>query len=438
MKKYPIYLGMLFIVTFTAINSYALDIKVETVGPKDLAPLKQSIKTSILARCISKGVDVSMKYTLEVSIYRIGNTLSFDAILDTKPPRAFHKDLKTINEIPKTLDEMVNDVFIKALPSLPRKERPPIKAPGIVPPRKKEGQVSWYKDLPIGVTSVTILRGKIFLSDNRGIYTVDDNGLKPWWKAPKYQEPVRLYTYKDSIIALVKHTGEFLSYRIRDGKIVDRWLTAVIKSGDGLISARLIIPPDITQTPNRWTAIRVVEGNPYIPPEGSDLLSTMSVDVIPDSPGPELITLSKESRLEIKNRNNILYMSDNTIGGIPTYLEAKYWVAGGKIRNSDKRASTYQREQRYYLPPRIIVTPSKDIITFSNGNLLNRLIGSLVNYSSCRILSYKWSDLGMEENTLARLSYGYCADISLYQGKLLAVITNKKKSKLIFIKLQPH
>lgn len=128
-------------------------------------------------------------------------------------------------------------------------------------------------------------------------------------------------------------------------------------------------------------------------------------------------------------------MSDATIGRLPTYLRGKYWVAGGKIRNSDKRASTYQREQRYYLPPRIIVTPAKDIITFSNGNLLNQLLGSLVSYGSSKILRYRWTELGVEEKTLIKLSYGYCSDISLYQGNLIAVLTNKKKSKLIFINL---
>jgi len=41
----------------------------------------------------------------------------------------------------------------------------------------------------------------------------------------------------------------------------------------------------------------------------------------------------------------------------------------------------------------------------------------------------------MEEKTLIKLSYGYCSDISLYQGNLITVLTDKKKSKLIFINL---
>ena len=434
MKKWFLHLMVILIAVFSSINLYGLEIKVETAGAKSLTPLEHSIKTSVLARCISKGVDVSMKNTLDISISQIGNILSFDAILDTKPPRAFHKDLKTIDEIPKTLDEMVVDVFIKTAPAISPRKKKALISPGIVAPQKKEGHIK-YKNLPIGATSITVLGEKVFISDNKGIYLLADSGLKPWWKAPRGQEPVRLYSYKGSIIALTKDKDEFKGYMIKDGKTIDQWSSTIIKDGDGLISARLIVTPDITQTPNRWTAIRVIDGNPFIPPQGSDLLCTISADVIPDSPGPEIITFSKESRLEIKSRKKILYMSDATIGRLPTYLRGKYWVAGGKIRNSDKRASTYQREQRYYLPPRIIVTPAKDIITFSNGNLLNQLLGSLVSYGSSKILRYRWTELGMEENTLIKLSYGYCSDISLYQGKLIAVLTNKKKSKLIFINL---
>ncbi|HOO46641.1 MAG TPA: hypothetical protein PLM29_10460, partial [Deltaproteobacteria bacterium] len=78
---------------FFASILYAADPRVEVIGTDDLVSLKAGIEKSIIARCISQGINLDANPELTITIFQLGDIISFDAVLDSQPPRAFHTDL---------------------------------------------------------------------------------------------------------------------------------------------------------------------------------------------------------------------------------------------------------------------------------------------------------------------------------------------------------
>jgi|GEM_PF-533125 len=407
-------------------DAYALDISVEITGDKEIVVLQSALEKSAAARCISKGVDTSLYNKLDIAITQIGQIISIDAILDTKEPRGFHKDIKDINEISNVIDEMIDVIFAPAKAPPIEKEKPVY----MIEKQKKISQIV----LPFKATSITTSNNTIFVSDKKTIYTIKDDTPHPWWKAPKIDQIFRIYSYKDNIIALVKHMKNLHTYRIEDGHTIGHWPNPVIPLGDGLISSRLIIVPDITGQTNRWTAVRAITGNPTILPAGMDIIATTVSDVDPTHNGPEMISLSKSDKLEITNKGKTIWIGGISIGGLPLYVEDEYLIQGNSNKNT--RIESRKRPVRYYLPAKIIVTDDKKIITLSNGQPHSKILSNVRIYNSFRILAYTFSDMGIEEKVLFNAPSGYCADFTIQGRNLLYVLAvYKDKSKLLSINL---
>ncbi|MCD6571619.1 MAG: hypothetical protein J7L53_13040 [Deltaproteobacteria bacterium] len=406
-------------------NAFAFDVSVEITGPEELTRLKSALEKSIAARCISKGIDTSIYNTLNITITQIGDVISIDAILDTKPPRGFHKDIKNINDISNAMDEMIDAVFVSIQTPLIEEKQ----ADRVIHEQKEIAPVV----LPFKATAITISNDTIFVSDKKTIYTIKDKVPHPWWKAPGTDEIFRIYSYKGSIIALVKHSKDLHTYRIKDGLTIKHWPTTVIPMGDGLISSRLMMIPDITSENNRWTKSRVIEGSPVVPPPGTDIIAATTSDVDPTHDGLEIISLSKTDKLKITNKGKTIWLGEVSIGGLSLYVEDEYIAKGSA--DGDTRIESHTRPVRYHLPPRITVTDDKEIITFANGQSVTKIFSNLRLYNSFQILAYKSSDMGLEKKVLYSSSTGRCADIAIQGRILLAVIVHKDKSKLLFINL---
>ncbi len=413
MKRKMLYLTVITSLMLISLSyAYALEISVEITGDKEIVDLQSALEKSAAARCISKGVDASLYNTLDITITQIGQTISIDAILDTKPPRGFHKDIKDINEISNVIDEMIDVIFVPV-------KAPPIekeKSAYMIEKQKKKFPIV----LPFKARSITTSNNTIFVSDKKTIYIIKDDVPHPWWKAPRTDEIFRIYSYKDNIIALVKHMKNLHTYRIEDGHTIEHWPNPVIPMGDGLISSELMMMEEVTGQSYRWTAASVIEGRPAVLPAGMDIIATTISDIDPTYNGPEMISLSKSDKLKITNKGKTIWIGGTSVGGLSLYVENEYIV---------------DRVVRYYLPPKIIITDDKEIITFTNGQPYTRIFNNVRIYDSSRILAYSISDIGLEEVILYNTSTGYCADLSIQDRILLVVIVQNDKSKLLFMNL---
>ncbi len=92
-------------------TALAMEVKVEISGPQELTAMKDGIGTTILTRCIARGIPVESFSRLSVTISALGEVISYDALLDTDPPRAFHKDIKDVSAVSPTIDEMISTIF---------------------------------------------------------------------------------------------------------------------------------------------------------------------------------------------------------------------------------------------------------------------------------------------------------------------------------------
>lgn len=122
MKK-PFSIIILLLLFLIACPAFALDVAVDVKGPQDLVSLKDGLAKTITARCLAKNVDAGGA-ALNVSLFQMGNVISLDAILSSKPPKAFHRDLKSADELSGAIDAMIAELFTAA-PQPCRCSRPP-------------------------------------------------------------------------------------------------------------------------------------------------------------------------------------------------------------------------------------------------------------------------------------------------------------------------
>lgn len=414
MKKSISFL-VLFLFFIAAPAAFCFEVGVDIQGPQDLAALKDGISKTITARCLAKNITMGKGELLNVSIIQLGDTISFDAVLGSVPPRAFHRDLKGAGELSATIDQMIGEIF-PASPQKPAAEsRPPVQAvPKTAQPELK---------LPFAATSMAVLNDTIFVSSKDTLYRIENGKAKPYWTPPKAAQIFRLYAYQGSLLAVTSRDNAFATCMIKDGKTAKSWDRCVVPVKNSLVASRIYTDRDLPDGTNRWEKAETLEGDPQPIPEGTDILSMLLNDISPSPDGDEIISFDRFNRLAAANGKTIVCTSDTKFSTLPLYLQDKAETFQYKGKDNEGRKPTV----RYYLMPRII-SQGKEVITIANDQGLAKFIGNLKMYDSSRILAYTPEDSEFTERDLATIRSHYCADIALDKGSILALVVKKSTS----------
>lgn len=430
MKKVFLSLGITLLLLGTSLSPvYAFQVSVDVIGSAELKELSPGIEKTVLTRCVAKKVELSKYNLLSITLSQLGDTLSFDAILDQTPPKAFHKDLPEKNLISETIDEMIDAFFS----SYQKAQATPTVAKPLPQEKKHEHVLSEIK-IPFEAYSIAVLQDTVFVSSQNTIYMYSDTAFQPWWHAPARDKIFRIYAYRDSIIALVDHFDTFHTYKISGSTTEEHWPNPVIPHGDSLISAVLIMSPDIMKEENRWSKASGIEGTPPKIPVGADIISSVMSDVMSEYEGEELITFSETGKLKIVNKKKSLWMSGNKLGNLPFHIKDEYNVKGELDGNYRREARV--RTVRYYLYPRIVITEDGTIISIRNSEGLTSILNSFSQFTASRIIAYSRFDSVPEETELSQTGIGFYADLALYKDKLVGLNLAKDKSTLRFISLE--
>lgn len=400
---------VIFLFFFSIPAAFCLEVTVDIKGPQDLTAMKEGIAKTITARCLAKDIKTEADSSLNVSIIQLGDTLSFDAILETKPPRAFHRDLKGTGELSPAIDQMIGEIFA-APPMKPSAGTGPIFQE---PSRDASPEVK----LPFTATSIAVLKDVIFVSSEDAVYRIDGGKAKTYWTPPASSRIYRLYSHQEMLLAVTVSSNSFASYLIKDGRTIKTWKSCVVPLKDGLIASRIFTDQDLPDGINRWSKPEAVEGNPGQVPEGSDILSMLVSDVSPLAEGDEIVTIDKSDKLTVLNGKTTLWTSDTKLGTLPYYLITK--EKGPQARK--------EAQIRYYLGPRIVMQ-GKDIITIGNVEGMTKIFGNVKMYDSSRILAYTRDESEFNERELATIRNYYCSDIALDKGQVLALVVKKSAS----------
>ncbi len=439
MKKTVLNLLLTAILMFLPLSgNAAFDISVEMTGPESLTALKPGLEKTIFARCIASGIDSSSAQSLNVSITQMGDVISFDAFLNSKPPKAFHKDLKDAGGLSAAIDEMIQKILVAA-PTLQAMEEKKKDDVPIVEPSVSIVQPSAQCVLPIEATSITSMDGAIFVSDKNTIYTVSDNTTQTWWNAPEGDLIFRIYPYNGHIISIVNHKGSFHTYKINNGTTIDHWKKPVVPAGDGLISAKFTLSPNLLDRGNRWGKIKTIEGNPDTLPKNTDIISVAVADIDLKTEGLETISINKTDKLMLKNNDKVLWIGESTMTGPPLSLQKEGVIQVVKPTDNFSKIDlgSHKYKLQYNLPPKILVLDDNSIITFSNASDSEAEDISESEEEPCpEILSYTWHKKGLREKVIHKISEGYCADLTVKDNKLMALIVKEGQSTLLTIELK--
>ncbi len=409
MRKNIFILFMVGFLSFPGLT-YAMDVSVDITGPQDLATLKVGIEKTIVARCISKGVQLESYKKLNVTISKLGDVISYDAVLDTVPPQAFHKDLKDTANLSGTIDEMIGTMFIAA----PEAQVVPYKAE---PQKEKvlKNVAGATLKLPFVANSIASIGERIFISDPTTVYELKGEKPSPVWHTPGKIEILRIYPYQDTLIVLGKLDYNFRSFKIKDGKTLDRWDKAVVPLGKGLVVSE-IYSDKTSSISYRWLPAKQLDGSSPQLPNGLDMITAVTSEVGPK--GPEILSFTQDNKLAVYSCSSIRKKTDNDAGIVPDFIED----------------TTITPPMRYYLKPRIVVAGEK-IITFENDRGLARWLPRILMFESTQIIVYTASGDEFEGTTVATYPKSYCADITLSSGKVAALIVKGKNTYIQLLDL---
>ncbi len=403
----------LMVFAFFSSPARASEIQVRIIGPDDLTALGSGIEQSIAARCIAKGVTLDDYPGLSVTILQMGDVLSFDAILSSKPPRAFHSDLRSTSEITRAIDEMIAELFTGPV-EIPETTTAPAPGPGT--PAKAGADI----ELPFIATSLALQGDSLFVSDRKTLYILKDAQAQPLWAAPGMYEIFRIYPYKDSILALTRYGSTFTSYQIVQGKISRQWNNAVIPVGNSLVSSQIKTDLSIPDWINRWTTPTTLEGEPLQLPGDRDFPTMIIGEVLSSHDGPEVITYNRFTQLETQGSGKPLWASDRNTSPLPLYVEQE---KEGDIR-----------PDRYYMMPRIL-TRDGDIIAINNDRGMSKIFGNILKFYGSDIVAFSPDRPDLDEKTLYHIRKYYCMDIALSDTTLIVLLIRDKNSLVQFIDL---
>jgi hypothetical protein len=394
---------------YSPVAIHAMEVTVDIAGSQELGSLKAGIEKTVIARCIAKGIPVESYKKLNITISKLGDVISYDALLDTAPPKAFHKDLKDTSTISGTIDEMIGTIFIAAAPKTQT---------SILPGTAQKSIVGSKIKLPFIATSIASLGEKIFVSDMSTVYELKGEKASPVWHTPGKVEILRIYPYEETLIVLAKNGNYFRTFKIKDAKTLDRWDKAVVPLGQGLILSELNSDLDMSERPYTWVEAKQIAGSSPQIPKGLDITAAVSSEISPTSQGSEILSYTEENRLAVSSGRSILWKASTDAGIVPSFIE------DAKIKPP----------VRYYLKPRIVITGGR-IITFKNEQGLGRMLVRFNLFESSKILVYTASGEEFEEAIVATFPESYCSDITLASGKVAALIVKEKNSYLQFLDL---
>ena len=283
MKKASACLVLLLSLLIASGTAHAFTVVVEMTGAEDFVGLKEGIQKTITARCLANNVAGQAGETLSVSLVQLGETISFDAVLDSKPPRAFHRDVGSRGEISGVIDQMIGEIFTVAASAPPAWSGAPSAAPAEdalieipAPPAAESGI-----ELPFVATSMAALGGTLYVSDEKTLYRMEGNDAVPCWSPPGTARIYRLYPYRDSLLAVTNRRDSFITYQIRDSKAVQSWERCVVPLGGTLVMSRLLTDSVLPDGANYWEEPAAVSGEGYAFPQGFDFVSAWTADIYP-------------------------------------------------------------------------------------------------------------------------------------------------------------
>jgi hypothetical protein len=441
-------LGVLFCIV-SQLSAMTIDTQIN--GPDELKNQKDAINKTVETRCLANGIDIGKFNNLNIHINKLGDVYSFDAILDGTPPRAFHKDMKSINDLTSTIDEMIASLFTAQLSSVP-----------VIP----VAPVAKIKDtrLNFKATSIILLNDNIYVSGGNTIYLVNDGQATPWWSYKGPGPIFRMWPYKDTVIALIRYNGGynqdvFVTHQIKDGAVINTWTGVVLPLGNGLAKADISMPPDLTQEINRWSSTTAIDGSPDLLPITMDPLASIRADIMPWSTGNEIITFSPSNgkllvySKDLKNPKQsskswwektkgaftlsdvdkkALWASETQFSRLPLYLEQIYLE---KKSSTSEDNESREQEVDYFLPPRIIADTNY-MLTIDNNQGLWGILDKVTIYKSCQIRVYTWNVNDFTETMPLRSTLGYCVDIAVSGDKILALIVTDEETLLRTVNLK--
>ncbi len=398
-------------------TALAMEVKVEISGPQELTAMKDGIGTTILTRCIARGIPVESFSRLSVTISALGEVISYDALLDTDPPRAFHKDIKDVSAVSPTIDEMISTIFAGAgiVPAGPaHRGAPAMGAEGR--PRVK---------LPFIPTSIVAAGEKVFVSDTKTVYELVGEKASPLWKTRGNNEILRIYHYGDDIVVLTRLMDGFRTYLVRGTQIGEQWNKPVIPLGSGLVSSTLRFDRTFSPLPFQWSRASMVAGSsPQIPPD-LDFISSITGEIVPSAAGPEIISYDASGRLTVANGKTVLWTDADGTSITPQYVDEDRSAGGNDERDIPAR---------YYFKPRIALSGDR-IITFRNGQGLAGMVSRLNVFEKAQVIRYYPAGEDFAREVLTEFADGYCVDIAVSPHGAAALIVQGKSAYVQFIGL---
>ncbi len=392
--------------------AFSMEAAVEITGPQELTSLKSGIAKSVITRCIAKGIALEKYQKITISLSKLGDIISYDALLDTKPVRAFHKDIKDTSALSATIDEMIDALFSETA-------KPQVT--GIQPSNALTVQEITPKImLPFIATSIAAIGDRIYVSDTKTVYELKGEKASLLWEAPGKNEILRIYPYGESIIVLAKLMNDCRTFMLSGKETKERWSKAVIPLGNGLVSTSLRFDSIYGTIPYLWSkATQVAGSSPQIPGD-LDIISSLSSDAMTPSTGSRIITYNPKGAMVVSDGKSILWTDDTNAGNAPQFIEDL---------PADRNYSGGEPVSRYYLKPRMVTLGSM-IVTFRNSLGSTKIVSGLNLFEYSQVLAYTQTGDGFTKNELATFPDSYCPDITVIQGKVAALLV---KSKLTYV-----
>jgi hypothetical protein len=445
MKKAFAVLAVAVSLFFTS-SASGMDVTMDETGQASLKVSKEWITSTMKARCIARGISSELYDRLNIRITALGSVISLDAVLDTVPPRAFHKDIHGLEALSPAFDEMIGAVFAAApaqAPAAPAMQ--PAQGAGAAaaaqaaPVAQPERPARASVNLTFMPTSIAACGKDIFVSDDKTVYRLDGKKTTPVWKATGSSEILRIYAHKDSLLVVTKISDSVRTFSILGSGGVKQWDKAVLPLGDGLVSTYPRFDRDMKSSDPffPWAPPERLEGSPVMPPAGLDILSATTGNVLPGAPPLQIVSFSTEGRLTIHDGSKPLWIDDDSSGSTPLYIEPKSPREGGPRIDKVKEAP-----MRYNLKPRILPLNER-IVTFKNQQGFLAFLPRVNAYMSAEIVMYEPSKGGEDEEgggplsrrVLASFDKGHCMDVTLAGDMAAALIVQGKKAFIRFVGL---
>lgn len=418
MKTNPVVLAIMAYMLVPAMV-FGMEVSVDVSGSQELSSQKAAIEKTTIARCVAKGVALERYSRLSVTISTLGGVVSFDALLDSTPPRAFHKDMKDISTLSATIDEMIASIFSSQ--AAPQATQPPTAGPETV------RQASRKVKLEFVATSIAAAGDRLFASDSKTVYSLNGEKAAPVWKAPGNNEILRMYPYGDSIIVLTKNMNVFRSFWIQGAEVKERWDSAVIPLGEGLVSTQIRFDMIYGIPPYSWSKAKPLKGSSPQIPGGLDILSTRYSDITAASPGPEFVSYSNDNSLVVSDGKMVVWKENVDAGISSQYIDDEDLSRGA----NDEQ---YEPSARYALKPRVVILGDR-MITYRNDQGMGKMVSRANMFVGAQVLVFTPSDKTYDKEVLAEFAGGYCPDITALQKEIAVLVVSGKTTYVQFFGL---